>query len=105
MHHEMDSLKKNHTWDLVPRPLGKKIVKCRQVYQTKFTSKGAIGCHKARLVVKYFSQQEGIDYIDTFFPIAKMNSFQMILSLVACFEWKIHQMDVKSSFLHGDLFE
>jgi hypothetical protein len=55
--------------------------------------------------LKGFSQQEGINYTETFSPIAKMNSVQLILSLVAHFGWKIHQMDVKSVFLHGDLSE
>jgi hypothetical protein len=55
--------------------------------------------------VKGFSQQEGIDYTETFSPVAKMNSVRLILSLAAHFGWKIHQMDVKSDFLHGDLSE
>jgi hypothetical protein len=53
--------------------------------------------------MKGFSQQEGINYTETFSPIAKMNYVQLILSLVAHFGWKIHQMDVKSAFLHGNL--
>jgi hypothetical protein len=55
--------------------------------------------------MKGFSQQEGINYTETFSPISMMNSFQLVFSLAACFEWKIHQMDVKSAFLHGDLSE
>jgi hypothetical protein len=53
--------------------------------------------------VKGFSQQEGIDYTETFSSVAKMNSVRLIFSLATHFEWKINQMDVKSSFLHGDL--
>jgi hypothetical protein len=105
MQYEMDSLLKNHTWDLVPQPQGKNIVKCRWVYKTKFTFEGVVECHKSHLVMKGFSQQEGIEYTKTFSLVAKMNYVQMILSLVAHFGWKIHQMDVKSSFLHGDLSE
>jgi hypothetical protein len=78
----MDSLEKNHTWDLVPRPQGKNIVNCQWVYQTEFTSEGAIECHKAHLFVKGFPQQEGIDYTETFSPVAKMNFVRLILSLV-----------------------
>ena len=74
MWHEIDSLEKNHTWDLVPWPTGKNVVKFRWVYHTKFTPDGAIEHHRAHLVVKGFSQQEGIDYIDIFSPIEKMNS-------------------------------
>jgi hypothetical protein len=80
-------------------------VKCRWVYRTKFTSEGVVERHKACLVVKGFSQQDGIDYTETFSPIAKMNFTRLILSPVARFGWKIHQMNVKSAFLHGDLSE
>ena len=55
--------------------------------------------------MKGFSQQEGIDYTETFSPVAKMKFVRLILSLVACFKWKIHQMYVKSAFLHGGLSE
>ena len=61
--------------------------------------------HKARLVAKGFSQVEGIDYTETFSLVAKMNSIRLVLSLVASFKWEVHQMDVKSAFLHGDLHE
>ena len=61
--------------------------------------------HKSHLVDKGFSQIEGIDYIKTFSPVAKMNSICLVLSLVASFKWEVHQMDVKSPFLHGDWHE
>ena len=73
MQHEVDSLEKTHTWDLVPRLTEKNVVKCQWVYRAKFTSDGVVENHKAHLVVKVFSQQEGIDYIETFAPISKMN--------------------------------
>ena len=85
MRHEMDCLEKNHTWDLVPQPRGKNIVKCRWVYWTKITFECTTEHHKARFIVKGFSQQEGIDYIETFSPIVKMNSVLLIISLVARF--------------------
>lgn len=102
---QTDSLLKNHTWDLVPRLQGKNVVKCCWVYKTKFTSIGVVECHKASLVVKGFSRYEGIDYTKTFSPVAKMNFVRLILSLIVCFEQQIHQMDVKCTFLNGDLFE
>ena len=61
--------------------------------------------HKARLVTKVFSQGEGIDYTETFSHVAKMNSICLVLSLATSFKWEVHQMDVKSAFLHGDLHE
>ena len=61
--------------------------------------------HKVVLVAKGFSQVEGIDYTETFAHVSKMNSICLVLSLVASYKWEVHQMDVKSAFLHGDLHE
>jgi hypothetical protein len=73
--------------------------------RTKYASDGSIERHKARLVAKGFSQVEGIDYNETFAPVAKMNSIHLVLALAASHKWEVHQMDVKSAFLHGDLKE
>ena len=73
MQHEIDSLEKNHTWDLNPQPIGNNVVKCQRDYLTNFTLDGVVECYKGRLVAKGFSQQEGIYYIKTFAPVAKMN--------------------------------
>ena len=105
MNEEYRSLLVNETWDLVPLPKGRKLVRCIWVYKTKFGPDGKVDRHKARIVTKGFSQVEGIDYTETFFPVAKMNSIRLVLSLVASFKWEVHQMDVKSPFLHGDLHE
>eukprot|EP00253_Pinus_taeda_P012236 PITA_12236 len=98
---EYRSLLANDTWDLVPLPKGRKIVGCKWVYRTKYGPDGKVDKHKARLVAKGFSQVEGIDYTETFSPIAKMISVRLVLSLAASFKWEVHQMDVK----HGDLHE
>jgi hypothetical protein len=105
MNEEYRSLMENDTWDLVPLPKGRKLVICKWVYRTKYASDGSVERHKAQLVSKGFSQVEGIDYNETFSPIAKMNSIHLVLSLVASHKWEVHQMDVKYSFLHGDLQE
>ena len=105
MNEEYRSLMANGTWDLVPLPKGRKLVRCKWVYRTKYASDGSIEIHKARLVAKGFSQVEGIDYNETFSPVAKMNSIRIVLSLVASHKWEVHQMDVKYAFLHGDLKE
>ena len=86
-------------------PKERKLVRCKWVYRTKYGPNGKIDKHKARLVAKGFSQVEGIDYTETFSPVAKMNSIRLVLSLAASLKWEVHQMDVKSVFLHGDLHE
>ena len=105
MKEEYKSLLANDTWDLVPLPKGRKLVRCKWVYRTKYGPDGKVDKHKARLVAKGFSQVEGIDYTETFAPVAKMNSIRLVLSLAASYKWEVHQMDVKSAFLHGDLHE
>jgi hypothetical protein len=101
MNEEYRSLMENDTWDLVTIPKGRKLVRCKWVYKTKYASYGSVERHKARLVSKGFSQVEGIDYNTTFSHVAKMNSIHLVLSLTTSHKWKVHQMDVKSSYLHG----
>ena len=95
----------NDTWDLVPLPKGQKLVRCKWVNRTKYVPDGKVDKHKACLVAKGFSQVEGIDYTETFSPISKMDSICLVLSLAASFKSKVHKMDVKFAFLHGDLHE
>eukprot|EP00253_Pinus_taeda_P007048 PITA_07048 len=104
MNKEYRSLLVNDTWDLVPLPKGRKLVRCKWVYITKFGPDGKVDKHKARFVAKGFSQVEGIDYTKTFSPIAKMNSIRLVLSLVASSKWEVHQVDVKSVFLHEEIY-
>ena len=68
-----------------------------------YASNGSVERLKERLVAKGFSQVKGIDYNETFAFVTKMNSIHLVLSLVALHNWEVHQMDVKSAFLHGDL--
>ena len=95
----------NDTWDLASLPKGRKLVICKWIYRTKYASYGSVEILKERSVSKGFSQVEGIDYNETFGPVTKMNSMHRVLSLAALHNWKVHQMDVKFSFLHGDLQE
>ncbi|PRQ35370.1 putative RNA-directed DNA polymerase [Rosa chinensis] len=102
---EMDALEKNCTWELVSLPPGKKTVGCRWVYTVKHNSDGSVDKYKARLVAKGYTQKYGVDYDETFAPVAKINTIRVLLSLAANLDWPLQQFDVKNAFLHGDLHE
>ena len=105
MKDEMESMAKNQVWDLVELPKGVSVVGCKWVFKTKRDSTGNIERYKARLVAKGFTQKEGIDYHETFSPVSKKDSFRIIMALVAHFDLKLHQIDVKIVFLNKDLDE
>jgi hypothetical protein len=105
MNEEYRSLMPNDNWDLVPLPKGRKLVRCKWVYRTKYASYGSVELHKSWLVSKGFSQVEGIDYNETFSPVSKMNSICIVLSLDTSHKWEVHQMDVKYTLLYGYLQE
>uniref|UniRef100_A0A2N9IR39 Fibronectin type III-like domain-containing protein n=1 Tax=Fagus sylvatica TaxID=28930 RepID=A0A2N9IR39_FAGSY len=105
MEEEMHALDLNHTWDLVHKPAGTSIIGCRWVFTVKQNPDGTVDRLKARLVAKGFTQTYGLDYTETFSPVAKLNSIRIIISLAANLDWPLHQLDVKNVFLHGDLNE
>ncbi|KAG6590589.1 Gag-Pol polyprotein [Phytophthora cinnamomi] len=102
---EYDSLLKNKTWEVVPLPKGRKAIGNRWVFRVKENQAGEVERFKARLVAKGFSQKYGIDYDETFAPVAKFTSIRAVLSLAAKYGLKLHQMDVKTAFLNGGLDE
>ena len=105
MKDEMKSMSSNGGWDLEDIPKGTKTVGCKWVYKIKRDSRGNVERFKARLVAKGFTQKEGIDYNETFSPVSCKNSFKIIMALVAHYDLELHQMDVKTAFLNGDLYE
>lgn len=105
MDEEMDALQRNSTWELVDKPHGYRIVGCRWVFTIKMNSDGSIDRYKARLVAKGYTQTYGIDYEETFAPVAKINTIRILISLAANQEWPLHQFDVKNAFLNGNLEE
>ncbi|XP_048618201.1 uncharacterized protein LOC111207841 isoform X2 [Brassica napus] len=105
MKSEIDALERQHTWDLVELPSNKKALGTKWVYTIKLLSDGTIGRHKSRLVVLGNNQKEGLDYTETFSPVAKMVTVRIFLDIAAKKNHEIHQMDVHNAFLHGDLQE
>ena len=105
MKEEMKSMDVNQVWELIELPERSKRVGCKWVFKTKRDSKGNIERYKARLVAKGYTQKDGIDYKETFSPVSKKDSLRIIMALVAHYDLELHQMDVKTAFLNGDLEE
>ena len=95
----------NHTWDIVHCPTNGKAIGYKWVYSIKLRSDGTLDSYKARLVALGNKQEYGINYEETFAPVAKMTTVQMVISIAASQDWPLHQMDVKNAFLHSDLKE
>ena len=93
----------NQTWELVELLENKVPIESKWLYTSKFTVDGSIDKYKEILVAKRYSWKEGIDYDDTFAPIAKLNAIRVMISLATRHNWKIHKWDVKSTFLNGEL--
>jgi hypothetical protein len=105
MQEEYGSLMANGTWELVPLPKDRKSVGCKWVFRTKKVASGHIVRHKARLVAKGYSQVEGVDFNETFASVAKFTTIRCMLAIGAAMDLEIHQMDVKTAFLNGELEE
>jgi hypothetical protein len=101
---EMDAVEKNRTWELADLPRGHRAITLKWVFKLKRDEVGAIIKHKVRLVARGFLQREGIDFDDAFAPVARMESMRL-LALAAQEGWRVHHMDVKSTFLNHDLKE
>jgi hypothetical protein len=102
---EYDSIAKNSAWEIVPTPVDKSVVGSRWIYKVKQAIDGSVEKYKAGFVVLGFSQIEGIDYNETFAPVARYSSIRSIFALSTQMGWRIHQMDVKTAFLNGIIEE
>ena len=105
MQEERKALLQNNTWEIVDLPKGKTPVGCRWVFSLKCKSDGSLDRHKARLVAQGYTQTYGIDYQETFAPVAKLNTIRILISLAVNLDWPLRQYDIKNAFLHGDLKE
>jgi len=102
---EIEMIEKNNTWELVDRPKDREVIGVKWVYKTKLNSDGSIQKYKARLLDKGFKQKLGIDYYETYAPVARLETIRTIIALAAQKKWKLYQLDVKSAFLNGYLEE
>jgi hypothetical protein len=102
---EMYSIMLNETWEVVDRPYGCKPLGYKWVIKKKLRPDGTIEKYKTRVVVKGYTQKEGEDYFDTYSPVARLMTIRVLLSLAALHGLLIHQIDVKTAFLNGELEE
>eukprot|EP00253_Pinus_taeda_P026484 PITA_26484 len=102
---EMASLHKNEAWDLVELLAGRKPIDRKWVFKKKTNAEGKVEKYNARLVAKGYSQVPGIDFGDIFSPVGTVTSIKLLLSVASTFDFEVKQMDLKTTFLHGDLEE
>lgn len=105
MDREMASLRENSTWELVELPAGAKAIPSKWVYRVKLNPDGSVSKYKARLVAKGYDQRKGIDYSETFSPVAKLQTIRLLLGVAATEKMHLAQFDVSTAFLYGELDE
>ena len=91
------------TWELADLPKGKQPVGCKWIFTIKYNADGSVNSYKARLVAKGFTQTYGIDHLETFALVTRLDTIRVLLSLAPNLDWPLHQLDVKNTFLNGDL--
>ena len=100
---ELNSLKQRETWEVVDMVDGVNVVDSKWVFKTKLCADGTVERHKARLVARGFTQSHGLDYDETFAPVAQLRSLRLLLAIATANQWPIHQIDVKNAYLQGQL--
>ena len=105
MDEEISSIEKNNTRELLELPKWQRSIGVKWIYKIKLKKDGSIDKYKARLVAKGYKQEFGVDYKEVFAPAARLDTIQLVLSIVAQNSWHVHQLNVKSTFFHGELKE
>ena len=105
MSDELDQIEKNQTWELVPRSRGMDIIGTKWIFKNKFNEHGHVTRNKARQVCKGYAQVESVEFEETFALVARLEAIRMFLAFVCYKNFKVYQMDVKSTFLKGELEE
>ena len=105
MNEELDQIEKNKTWELVPKPKDKYVIGTKWVFKNKVNENGQVIRNKSKLVWKGYAQVEGVDFEETFAPMARLEAIRMFLAFSSYRKLKIYQIDAKSTFPNGNLEE
>jgi transposase InsO family protein len=105
MQEELNNFERNKVWNLVPRPKDKTVIGTKWVFRNKLDESGVVVRNKARLVAQGYNQEEGIDFDETYAPVARLEAIRMLLAYACFMDFKLYQMDVKSAFLNGFIEE
>lgn len=102
---EYNALISNHTWDLMPLIVGRKVVGCKWIFKVKRNSNGSVARCKGRLVVKGYLQEVGVDFQETFSPVVKLTTIRVVLAIAVSLGCSLRQVDINNTVLNGDLNE
>ena len=105
MERELDSIKRNGTWNLRRLLKGHKIIRLKWIYKVKKDVSGNIIKHKARLIAKGYAQEPGIDFDEIFMPVTRLETIRLLLALSSKNNWEVHHLYVKTTFLNGEISE
>src|ERR1044072_5456448 len=105
MQDELSQFTRNEVWNLVPRPEGINVIGTKCIFKNKSNESGTVTRNKARLVAQGYTHIEGVDFDETFAPVARLESIRLMLAVACLLNFKLYQMDVKSAFLNGYLNE